>query len=264
MVAVDGAGSTWTSTSDLTIGSGDFSMGRDTLLVSGGGAVSVAGLLFVEPYQDTRRQWHAHCDVVNRGEVRPGLNPGLSNWHISRQHSTWTVTTFNRPRKPVDPSWRNHATERLRSIASKWRRHFEWHIVSRPRQLFRARPPATCSISSIGPASAAHSRRSPASRARCRPEWERPNFNVQRTRSCLRSPATTTRTARRRRRLPDPAKTLGQTGVAPAADGNANHQIDPGDFDVCAPTSAKPPATGAQQASSSVTITPEPAAGLLA
>jgi T5SS/PEP-CTERM-associated repeat protein len=75
MVVVDGVGSTWTSTSDITLGTGNASLLRDTLFVSHGGAVSVAGLLFVESSGTLAGDGTCSATLLNRGQVRPGLDP---------------------------------------------------------------------------------------------------------------------------------------------------------------------------------------------
>ncbi len=79
MVTVDGLGSTWTNSGDLEIGGSEFDPSgmSDTLIVSGGGAVSVGGLLFVEPAGTVAGNSTLSAFIVNRGVVSPGLDPGL-------------------------------------------------------------------------------------------------------------------------------------------------------------------------------------------
>jgi T5SS/PEP-CTERM-associated repeat protein len=72
IATVDGAGSRWHSTGDLTIGR-QGSGNSGTLIISNGAIASVDGLLLVEPTGVIAGNSTADANVINRGEVRPGL-----------------------------------------------------------------------------------------------------------------------------------------------------------------------------------------------
>jgi T5SS/PEP-CTERM-associated repeat protein len=74
-VTVDGAGSTWSTTGDLTIGNNSSTGNVSSVIVSRGGAVSAGGILLVEQSGAVKSYGNATivASVINRGYVSPGV-----------------------------------------------------------------------------------------------------------------------------------------------------------------------------------------------
>jgi T5SS/PEP-CTERM-associated repeat protein len=78
IISVEGAGSIWQSAGDVTIGhQGNGNSGM--LILSDGGIATVDGLLVVEPTGLVTGNSIADANIINRGDVRPGLSAGTSS-----------------------------------------------------------------------------------------------------------------------------------------------------------------------------------------
>jgi len=77
VASIDGPGSTWTNTGDLTVGGIVGTVGGNgTIVVSNGGAVSVSGVLHVASQGIIKGNGNISADIFNAGMVAPGISPG--------------------------------------------------------------------------------------------------------------------------------------------------------------------------------------------